>query len=337
MINQGNKFKYALIAAATCPITIINQDMLLRISIAFLLFISAITTNAQDLKWIPFKWTGNTISGRYFDKYAIVIPVKIENIPAKFNMQFDLGAVTTLIYGNSIQPYLDAYTDLKSKIDTSKKFLIQGANNPMFSNMSLHMGAASFEGIDVGYFKNFGRKISPDSILSATEKHIGTIGPDLFQNKILIIDYLQKRIAVCEELPKQYKAATFKPFKSNDGRPRIPLVINNKTEDVMFDTGSSLFTLLTIKKDALQVASPEIVDSLMVTSWGKKITNYGVKANKPIKFGNKVLNGSVVYYDEQETFGEFYKLEKIWGLTGNTFFLNNTVIIDYKNKLFGVL
>lgn len=95
--------------------------------------------------------------------------------------------------------------------------------------------------------------------------------------------------------------------------------------------------MTTTKKDALQTASPKIVDSLSVFSWGKKLTYYGVKTNKQIKFGNKVLNGSLVYYDEQETFQDFYKFAKIWGLTGNVFFLKNTIIIDYKNKLFGVL
>jgi hypothetical protein len=51
-------------------------------------------------------------------------------------------------------------------------------------------------------------------------------------------------------------------------------------------------------------------------------------------FGDKVLNGSLIYFDEKETFGDFYKAANIWGLTGNVFFLKNTVIIDYKNKLF---
>jgi len=311
--------------------------MLLRISIAFLLFVSAITTNAQDLKWIPFKWASDSISGKFFEKSSILIPVKIDKITASFNMQFDLGAVKTVIYGNAIAPYLDAYPDLKSKIDTSKKFLIQGAHNPMFVNMDLHMGNTSFKGLDIGYFKNFGGKIHKDSILSKTEKHIGTIGPDLFQNKILIIDYLHNRIGICDELPKQFKSASFQPFKSDDGRPKIPLLINGKIEDLMFDTGSSIFTMTTTKKDALLTASPKIVDSLSVYSWGKKLTYYGVKTNKPIKFGKKVLDGSLVYYDEQETFQDFYKFAKIWGLTGNVFFLKNVVIIDYKNRVFGVL
>lgn len=310
--------------------------MSLRFHAAIMLFLFYCTASAQQVKWIPFHWVGDTISGKYFDKSAIIIPVGIENIPARFSMQFDLGAVRTVIYGNSIEPYLEAYPELKKKIDPSRTFLIQGEKNPMFAGMSLQMSQAFFEGIDIGYFKGYGATLSKDDLLSETEKHVGTIGPDLFQGKILIIDYPKKRIGICEALPKEYKKATFMPFNSGDGRPKIPLVINGKTRQVMFDTGSSIFTLQTTKKEALEAASAKIVDSLTVNSWGKKLTFRGVKANKPIRFGTKVLEGSTLYYDEQETFQDFYKFVEIWGLTGNAFFLDNTVIIDYKNKLFGV-
>jgi hypothetical protein len=311
--------------------------MLSKISIAFLFFVSAITANAQNVKWIPFNWSGDSISGKYFDKASIKIPVKIDDIPGNFNMQFDLGAIKTVIYGKSISAYLDAYPDLKNKIDTSKKFFIQGEHDPMFTHMELKTGTTSFKDIEIGYFKNFGSKINKDSILSKTEKHIGTIGPDLFQNKILIIDYPKSRIGVCDELPKEYKKATFEPFKSDDGRIKFPLLINGKIEYLLFDTGSSLFTLMTTKADAIKTGGTKIADSLTVSSWGKYITYYGVRTNKTIKFGSKALDGSLVYYDEKDTFGDFYKFVKIWGLTGNAFFLKNTVIIDYKNKLFGVL
>lgn len=184
-------------------------------------------------------------------------------------LQFDLGAVRTVIYGNSIKPYLHAFPNLQNKIDTSKTFLIQGVNNPMFSNIAIQMGTTSFKGIDIGYYKNYGKIISKESMKIDEEKHIGTLGPDLFQNKILIIDYPNNKIGVCEVLPKKYQSATFKPFKSNDGRLKIPLKINGKTEYVMFDTGSSLFTLTATKKNALEISNATIVDSLSVSSWGK--------------------------------------------------------------------
>jgi len=78
-------------------------------------------------------------------------------------MQFDPGAVKTVIYGKSIKPYLTAYPALKTKIDTSKKFLIQGENNSTFTNMELRTDGIAFKNIEIGYFKNFGSQIAPDS------------------------------------------------------------------------------------------------------------------------------------------------------------------------------
>jgi hypothetical protein len=311
--------------------------MLLRALIALFFLVTTAIASAQDLKWMRFEWTGDSISGKYFDKSSIIIPVKVNDIPANFTMQFDLGAVKTVIYGKSIKPYLAAYPALKSRIDTSKKFLIQGENNPVFTNMELRTDGINFKGIEIGYFENFGSQIDPDSINSGAEKHIGTIGPDLFKNSILIIDYPGKKIGVCQELPEQLKKASFQPFLSDDGRIKIPLTIDDSVEYLLFDTGSSLFTLTASKENALKTADHTIEDSLTVMSWGKQLTFYGVRTKKAVKFGNKVLSGSLIYYDEQRTFEDFYRFAKIWGLTGNAFFLKNTVIIDYKHKLFGVL
>jgi hypothetical protein len=70
------------------------------------LLISA-TSFGQKPDWIPFNWEGDSVSGKYFDKLAITIPVTLNNLPNKFKMQFDLGATVTVIYGNSIKPYLE--------------------------------------------------------------------------------------------------------------------------------------------------------------------------------------------------------------------------------------
>ena len=63
---------------------------------------------------------------------------------------------------------------------------------------------------------------------------------------------------------------------------------------------------------------------------------YGKEGKSNVKFGSKTLNQSIIYYDKQKGNETFYKEEEIWGITGNAYFLNNVVIIDYKKKLFGV-
>lgn len=63
---------------------------------------------------------------------------------------------------------------------------------------------------------------------------------------------------------------------------------------------------------------------------------YAQAIKSKVLFGQKQLNKANVYFDNKKSNEDFYKEEKIWGITGNAYFLNNVVIIDYKNKRFGV-
>lgn len=305
------------------------------IFIATLLFFS-ITSFGQKPEWIPFYWEGDSISGKYFDKLAITIPVTLDNLPNKFRMQFDLGAYETVIYGNSIKPYLDTYSALKDKIDTTLTFRIQSQTNYKFKDVELKLGRVNFGKRNIGHFKNFGDPISIDSINTTTEKYIGTVAPDLFKDKILIIDYPNQRFCVTAALPKQFSTTQFRQYKIKDGRIKIPITINGKDEDVMFDTGSSLFALLTTTEKANEISTKPIVDSLKISSWGEYYRVYGQAIKSKVKYGQKELNKAAVYFDSQASSYNFYKEEDIWGITGNAYFLKNVVIIDYKNQRFGV-
>jgi hypothetical protein len=72
-------------------------------AITVLLLTISFFANAQKIDWIPFDWVSDKIEGRYFDKLLITIPVTLDNLPHRFNMQFDLGAINTMIYGNSFK------------------------------------------------------------------------------------------------------------------------------------------------------------------------------------------------------------------------------------------
>ncbi|CAN5545698.1 hypothetical protein BH10BAC3_BH10BAC3_35900 [soil metagenome] len=49
----------------------------------------------------------------------------------------------------------------------------------MLKNVSLSLGNVSF-GKNIKYFKDFGDTILKDSVMIISEKHIGTIAPNLF-------------------------------------------------------------------------------------------------------------------------------------------------------------
>lgn len=292
---------------------------------------------AQKVQWMPFHWEGDTIQGRYFDKIVMSVPVTIDNLPYKFKMQLDLGAEETVIYGNTINNYLLINEKLNQKIDTTLTFYMNSKKYTKFRDVNFKIGNVSFGNINIGYFKNFGDEVPKDSVNTPSIKWLGTVGPDIFQGKILIIDYPNHRIAVTSQLPANYAKASFQQFKLKNGRIKIPLNINGAQKDLLFDTGSSLFSLLTTETTADQISGGPIVDSIKTSSWGDQYFVYGRKSNVPIKFGTTLLRPTTVFFDRKHKFDQFYSQEEMWGITGNAYFLNNIVIIDYRNKLFGVL
>ena len=62
-----------------------------------------LTTNSKsqtEISWANFEWSGDTLSGKFYDKYAMLVPCKIEGLPNVFSFQFDLGANLTGVYEN---------------------------------------------------------------------------------------------------------------------------------------------------------------------------------------------------------------------------------------------
>lgn len=304
-----------------------------------LIIINTSVVYGQKNNWINFEWSGDSISGRYFEKSSIIVPIQIDNLPYKFSAQLDLGAVNTMLYGNSIEPYLNQHNSLKSKIDTNAIIWVQSQKNPTIKNVNLKIDNTIFNKIDIALFKNYGDSLTFDSIKSNTIKHIGTIAPDIFQNKIVIIDYPNHRLCALDRLPIDLeKQCSFTNFIINEGRIKIPFNINGKVKNLLFDTGSSLFSIYTSQKNMNDISNPNspICDSLKISSWGEYYFAYGKKIEVDIKFVNKILPAKIAFFDKKDDFDVFLDNEKIWGITGNDYFVDNILVIDYKNKRIGL-
>lgn len=227
------------------------------ITFVLLLLIFTNCSRKPSLQWIPFSWEGDTISGIYIEKAFLNVPVKIENLPYEFTMQFDLGAYNSVFYGNTFAPYLKEAPSLMNKKDSTG----------MYKNVNLQIGTVEFSNANIGFMQNFGNKIPKDSLHSNTPKHIGTIASDMVQDKVLIIDYKSNRLAITDFLPAEYENLLAEEFESEYGGIKLPLRINGKTCKVLFDTGSSPFQLITTQERAWSVSDLTIVDSLSGPLW----------------------------------------------------------------------
>jgi hypothetical protein len=291
-----------------------------------ILVISCSQKHSQDLEWIPFVWESGDDWGKYIEKMAIYVPVTIDELPYKFTMQLDLGTYTTVFNKNTFKPFLEKYPSLNNKVD----------RGIWIKNVNLKLGKVSFSGIDVGLYPQ-GKELSLDSINAAPEIEIGVVGADLFQDKVVIIDYKSNKLAITDSVPIAYQNVSFVIFETYEGLIKLPFRINGNMEYLLFDTGASYFSLATTKQNALAIGGTQIIDSLRVSTWGDRwISFYGLETVVPVAFGDKNMGKSIVYYTESEGFDDLYSSLNIWGLTGNGFFLNDMVVIDYKHNRFGI-
>lgn len=305
----------------------------------FLLSITALSSAQTKKDWINFNWHGDSIYGKYYDKVAITIPLKLEQLPYHFCGQFDMGATQTVLYGISLKPFL-GNSNLLQKLDTSiAPYYLNGHKGNFLTNVDLTLDKAAFPKSKLVYIPDFGDPISKDSINTPSQKLIGTIAVDLFQNKILVLDFKNNRLATFTKLPKEYANAVFEDAIIRKGRLKFPLKIGDKTVYVMFDTGSCIGDLLLDKETINLVADISTPKEAFLNgnTWGENVAYYNKKIKSPLYFNKIKLGIKEAQFSDLDRDVQFDKEEKIIGTLGPVLFSKNIVIIDYINNRFGIL
>ncbi len=123
------------------------------------------------------------------------------------------------------------------------------------------------------------------------------------------------------------------------GRIKIPFKIGNDVHFLMFDTGSSIFPILTDSTYWEKYAdlTSNDIDTLNISSWGTWYDVYGAPLKTPVFIGERQLEKKRIYLNPRKDFAQFFRREQVLGITGNAYFLNETVIIDFKYSRFGIL
>jgi hypothetical protein len=265
------------------------------------------------------------------------VPFRIQGIKEDFSLQFDLGATCSMLYGNSIDWFVQRNAALAAKLDTTKRFPLEGAMRGGFRNLPVQISGQGYMIDDMAYFDGYGDTLTADSFKVKKVYMIGTLGAPFFKDKVLIIDYPRHRFLVLEKL----EAAAHAKFewvdsRLDDGRLKIPFTIDGKTYWMMFDTGASVLPIMTNEKYYHEFTGATPVDTLEITSWGKKIKSYGKLLDKSISLGSTPLSQQMVYEMPGNNWDDMFTQERITGLTGNTYFFDNIIAIDFSNKKFGI-
>jgi len=282
----------------------------------------------DTLSWANFYWGGEELSGKYYNRVAIWIPAHIQGIPNPVKFQFDTGVPTSELYEKNLRSLEQKYPAIhSSRLNSVLQFWDRRES---VKNLMLTMGNIKCTTPDCLILRDFGSDLALRNTTDTLE--LGTIGTDIFENHLLVIDYPNQRFAICDQLPKAYQTAMVDMEYGAAKKIIVPMVYKGKKYRITFDTGSSLFSLLVPEKKIEAFTNGPVVDTIRISSWGNVHDVTGRIMNDSFELGGKRFE-NVRVYGNHTGHGIDPSSDAI---TGNALFWNHIVIVDFKNKKFGI-
>ncbi|GIJ93222.1 hypothetical protein CAPN001_06400 [Capnocytophaga stomatis] len=249
------------------------------------------------------------------EKNSILLPIKISGNSTTYFMQFDTGSPSTIFYKKAVENIPNI------KIDTQNKRAI--------ASFSLGNSIISSDKFKV---LNYGDKTD-------TLKIIGTIGSDILENRITVLNFKENLLEFnIDKMPTNFENK-LSDFQFKKRKIIIKGSLRGKDEKFLYDTGTSAYELVTNKEvwQKLKLANSKIKIE-RENSWGNILTTYTSKSNEEISLGKNKIHLNAVTYVEgfSQTQSLLMKFSGITGVLGNKIFLNNKILIDGKAMKIGV-
>ncbi len=262
---------------------------------------------------IPIKWMKDGEN----NYSALLLPVKLKNIDKTLYMQLDTGTPTTVFYQKPLE-------SIQKIFFPNKKF------NEIFSDFNLNkmkINSPDFSVINYGSSINFK---DPKAI-----SIIGTIGSDLLEKRIIILDFKNTVCSFTETINEE----GFSDFEFKKRKILLPAKIGNKTLKLLYDSGTSGYELITNLEGWNQYKIPKSPEKHEKgNAWGNTLTIKTSAANQKLEIANSVLQLSEITYIEGTSKIQKFLMKSsgMEGMLGNKIFINSTLILDCNNKKFTV-
>ncbi len=266
---------------------------------------------------IGIKWVANGDNPHG----AMLLPVQIKGIKKTLYMQLDLGSPSTMLYKKSLQ---SIPTELIDGVLFNKELNHITLD---FNLKRMTISSKTFRLLDYGDKLDFENP--------KTANIIGTIGTDLLEKRIIILNFKNGRCSFTNKTEEN----GFTPFEFKQRRILIPARIGNENVKIIYDSGASGYQLITSKEiwETYRIPAGKI-RSEKVNSWGDTLSIVSAPADKEMHFGDSKLRLSEVTYVEGTSALNIAMMKRsgMQGMIGNKLFLKNKVILDCKNGRFKV-
>lgn len=279
-------------------------------------------TYTYESKPIHFEWTNDSIGNYYEKQTAIIIPLKIEGLAHRFYMQFDTGSPFTFIYEKDVISLRKMGLELKEVVKEEGRYI---------EKIDFILGENHVKSTMLKILPNYGNSFDDKDTIPRIK--IGTIGSDFMDQRITVIDFKKQQIQLFKKRPEWIqKASSFQPFDFT-GRRRImlPVILDNKNYEFLYDSGCSAFGLITIKSRFENYSDSKVKPlDYGANSWGSNIPIVTKPTNKRFSIGKTNLSLKRVSYVDMYTITQplITPFTRIGGWMGNQPFNESTLIID---------
>ncbi|EJL72662.1 hypothetical protein [Chryseobacterium populi] len=269
------------------------------------LIVSGISEN------IPVKWVadGDNLYS------ALLLPVRLKGISQVFYMQLDTGSPTTVFYTNSLQ-------SIHEKISPKSNL------KNIFSSFKLNKMEVSSSGFQLINHGDSADTENPEAV-----NIIGTIGNDLLEKRIIILNFKDHTCSFTDRIDEK----GFSGFEFKKRKILLPAKIGNEKLKLMFDSGTSGYELITNKEswDQYRLSNSHI-KSEKGNSWGNTLSIKSSAAHQKIEMGSSILKLSEVTYIEGTSKMQNFLMKSsgMKGMLGNKIFINHILILDCKREKF---
>jgi hypothetical protein len=277
---------------------------------------------------VPFEWSPHKAGDITLPHAAMIVPVTIGGCK-RFRMQFDLGATSSVLY----RPKMD---NLGERCAVPPMIERDGQRYAL--NMDIVIGDATIYAPEIKQRMTNGKPIdwaNPDK-----PELIGTLGADLIDKKVLVIDYPAKKIIITDALPSEYsQPAQWGTFTFEDRRVFLNARIDGRDTRLWFDTGTSAFELITNSGTWEALAAPGATPQVLtMNSWGRPMNLQRVTSDKQIEVAGVSLPVGHVTRVEGSSFMQnvLGRVINMGGMTGNALFVEKVVVLDVKQGKVGI-
>ena len=282
-------------------------------------------TEKSGISFAGILWNSQFIGNEKVEKISFYVPVKIKGLKGNLVMQFDSGQQRTIIYGKTLDELI--------KSGQTVEFIYNKDSIRYLKNPILSIGDTQLKSDKLRVVSKYGT-----SEIDTSKIVIGTLGFDTFVNRTLVLDFKRDQLAITE---KESKTLDYDlEYIDNASVDKFPLLIpariGNRSTKLFYDTGSSMFPLLTSNKRLNKINENKRDSMCCISNWGRQLPVFRKKLNAPIEIGNNSYNNQYIYGNEALNMVDYLPSWYIFGMTGNRLFNDKVLVIDTRNNKFGV-